>query len=99
MERFVKLSENAVINLESMRHRLNTAKECLECKITDNVCFVSAETYESTKNNTLKTVNAGNLFKARGRASIFYLLFIFSSSSSSSSSSSFLLLLFLNDFD
>ena len=68
VEKFVKLSENAVINLESIRHRLNTAKECLEFKITDNVCFVSLETYELTRSNTLKTINAGEPFERCLRA-------------------------------
>lgn len=60
VEGFVKLAENAVINLESIRHRLYTAKECLECKITDIAFSVSSETYELTKKTTLQTINAGS---------------------------------------
>ncbi|XKL63928.1 hypothetical protein PGB90_006292 [Kerria lacca] len=59
VEGFIKLAENTVINLESFRHRLNNAKECLEHKITDSVHSVNFETYDMTKKATFKTISTG----------------------------------------
>lgn len=58
VEGFVKLAENSVINLETLRHRLNNAKECLEHKIFD-ICAVNEETYDMARKSTSKTINVG----------------------------------------
>ncbi|KAK7590725.1 hypothetical protein V9T40_002338 [Parthenolecanium corni] len=63
VEGFVKLAENTVVNLESLRDRLNNAKEYIEHKIIDNFCSINAETYSMTKNSTFKTVNVEQLEK------------------------------------
>lgn len=59
VEGFVKLAENAVVNLESLRHRLNNAKECLVHRLTDNACNVTVEMYDATKESIVQTVNTG----------------------------------------
>lgn len=59
----MKLAENAVVNLESLRHRLNNAKECLVHRLTNSSEKVAVETYETTKESILQTVNTGKCLR------------------------------------